>query len=250
MPTGNPACCRAVGLRSSDDLATVTVFVPVATSRGNDGQRGDAPAGWRSSPRIPISHCATQLKGIVQATRAASDDEEGFVREHFGGFGGVLNAIGISGPRDDGRSCNGLRLRSKCGSKKSTSSRQDRRPAHACDEPTVRLSDLTHCFQGVTPSLIATVDGRGVPNITYVSQVYYLDEHHVALSCQFFNKTRRNLDENPRACVEMIDPLTLQAYRMRLKFLRSEKERSALRHDVGADRGHRVGDRDERHLSS
>ena len=86
------------------------------------------------------------------------------------------------------------------------------------------LSDLSRCFQGVTPSLVATVDGRGVPNITYVSQVYYVDEHHVALSCQFFNKTRRNLDENPRACVEMYDPLTLQAYRLRLTFLRSEKE--------------------------
>lgn len=88
----------------------------------------------------------------------------------------------------------------------------------------LKLSDLPQCFQGVTPSLIATVDGRGIPNITYVSQVYYLDERHVALSCQFFNKTRRNLDENPRACVEMLDPLTLQAYRIRLKFLRSEKE--------------------------
>ena len=88
----------------------------------------------------------------------------------------------------------------------------------------LKLSDLSSCFQGVVPSLIATVDGRGVPNITYVSQVYYLDEQHVALSCQFFNKTRRNLDENPRACVEMLDPLTLQAYRIRLKFLRSEKQ--------------------------
>jgi adenylate cyclase len=88
----------------------------------------------------------------------------------------------------------------------------------------LKLSDLSSCFQGVVPSLIATVDGRGVPNITYVSQVYYLDERHVALSCQFFNKTRRNLDENPRACVEMLDPLTLQAYRLRLKFLRSEKQ--------------------------
>ena len=88
----------------------------------------------------------------------------------------------------------------------------------------LKLSDLIECFQGVTPSLIATADARGVPNITYVSQVYYLDERHVALSCQFFNKTRRNLDENPRACVEMLDPLNLQAYRLRLKFLRSEKQ--------------------------
>ncbi len=88
----------------------------------------------------------------------------------------------------------------------------------------LKLSDIPRCFLGVTPSLIATVDGAGVPNITYVSQVYYVDERHVALSCQFFNKTRRNLDVNPRACVEMYDPLTMQAYRLRLTFVRSEKE--------------------------
>jgi GAF domain-containing protein len=62
-----------------------------------------------------------------------------------------------------------------------------------------------------------------VPNVTYVSQVYFVDDRHVALSCQFFNKTRRNLDENPLVAAEVIDPLTLQAYRLRLKFLRSEK---------------------------
>ena len=89
--------------------------------------------------------------------------------------------------------------------------------------PVNRLADLSRCFQGVIPSIIATSDLRGVPNVTYISQVYYVDERHVALSCQFFNKTRRNLDENPYAFVETNDPLTLQAYRLRLKFLRSEK---------------------------
>ena len=73
------------------------------------------------------------------------------------------------------------------------------------------------------PSIIATADSSGMPNVTYLSQVYFVDERHVALSCQFFNKTRRNLDENPAACVEVHDPVTLQAYRLRLKFLRSEK---------------------------
>jgi len=87
----------------------------------------------------------------------------------------------------------------------------------------VRLSDIRRCFQGIVPSIIATADGRGMPNVTYVSQVFFVDERHVALSCQFFNKTRRNLDENPSACAEIIDPVTLQAYRLRLKFLRSEK---------------------------
>ncbi|MGE5243078.1 MAG: GAF domain-containing protein [Betaproteobacteria bacterium] len=87
----------------------------------------------------------------------------------------------------------------------------------------VRLPDLSRCFQGITPSVIATADGRGIPNVTFLSQVHYVDDRHVALSCQFFNKTRRNLDENPAACVEVFDPLTLQTYRLRLRFLRSEK---------------------------
>jgi GAF domain-containing protein len=101
----------------------------------------------------------------------------------------------------------------------------------------LRLSDIGRCFQGVVPSIIATSDSRGWPNVTYLSQVYLVDERHVALSCQFFNKTRRNLDENPSASVEVIDPVTFQAYRLRLKFLRSEKsgplfDRMSLRIDA------------------
>ena len=90
---GNPSCCRAVGLRSDDDLATATVFVPAATS-------ADTMANVAATKRIavvtthPISHCATQLKGIVQRTRPAREDEEAFIVQHFGGFGGVLNTIG------------------------------------------------------------------------------------------------------------------------------------------------------------
>jgi hypothetical protein len=90
---GNPSCCRAVALRSDDGLATVTVFVPVATSK-------ETIANVASTKRLavvtthPISHCATQLKGIVERTRPAREDEKPFIVGHFGGFGGVLNAIG------------------------------------------------------------------------------------------------------------------------------------------------------------
>jgi GAF domain-containing protein/pyridoxamine 5'-phosphate oxidase-like protein len=103
--------------------------------------------------------------------------------------------------------------------------------------PSLGLSDISRCFQGIVPSIIATSDSRGVPNITHLSQVYLVDDGHVALSCQFFNKTRRNLDENPVACVEVLDPLTLQAYRLRLRFLRSERsgplfDKMALRIDA------------------
>ncbi|HYI10544.1 MAG TPA: GAF domain-containing protein [Thermoanaerobaculia bacterium] len=86
----------------------------------------------------------------------------------------------------------------------------------------MKLSEIARCFQGVVPSIAATADAGGMPNITYVSHVYLVDDNHVALSCQFFNKTRRNLDENPNAAVEVWDPLTMQAYRLRLRFLRSE----------------------------
>jgi adenylate cyclase len=87
----------------------------------------------------------------------------------------------------------------------------------------MKLSAIARCFQGVIPSIVASSDANGMPNITYVSQVYLIDDQHVALSCQFFNKTRRNLDENPNTTVEVYDPVTMQAYRLRLRFLRSEK---------------------------
>ena len=92
-PAGNPACCRAVGLRSDDGLATVTVYVPVATST-------ETIANVGTTKRLavvtthPITHCATQLKGIVERTRAAREDEKPFIVDHFGGFGGVLHTIG------------------------------------------------------------------------------------------------------------------------------------------------------------
>ena len=86
----------------------------------------------------------------------------------------------------------------------------------------MKLSSISRCFQGVIPSLVASADANGIPNITYVSQVYLIDDDHVALSQQFFNKTRRNLAENPNASAEVYDPVTFQAYRVRMRFLRSE----------------------------
>ncbi len=86
----------------------------------------------------------------------------------------------------------------------------------------IRLADLDRCFHGIVPGVIATADRDGVPNVSYLSQVYLIDERHVGLSCQFFNKTRQNLDENPHATIELYDPMTFEAYRMRLRFLRSE----------------------------
>jgi adenylate cyclase len=87
---------------------------------------------------------------------------------------------------------------------------------------TPRLSDLMRCFQGIIPSAIATCSADGVPNVTLISQLHFVDASRLAISCQFFNKTKRNLEENPYATVEFWDPVTFQAWRAGLKYVRSE----------------------------
>jgi adenylate cyclase len=84
------------------------------------------------------------------------------------------------------------------------------------------LASLSRCFQGLLPAAIATCAPDGTPNITFLSQVYYVDPTHVALSCQFFNKTRRNVGQNPHASVEVMDPLTLEAYKLRVRYTHTE----------------------------
>ena len=87
----------------------------------------------------------------------------------------------------------------------------------------MKLGDLPKsCFQGVIPTVITTCDASGVPNVTYLSQVFFLDEGHVALSCQFFNKTKQNVLANPYANVELYEPQTFDGYRMDLRFDHAE----------------------------
>lgn len=52
----------------------------------------------------------------------------------------------------------------------------------------------------------------------------YVDEQHVALSFQFFNKTRANILANPYASVLVLDPVTARCFRLHLRFLRTEAE--------------------------
>lgn len=87
---------------------------------------------------------------------------------------------------------------------------------------TLQLEDLWPCLQGMIPAVLSTCALDGTPNITFVSQIYYVDATHIAISHQFFNKTHRNVRENPLACAMMLDPRTLQAYRIQLRFDHSE----------------------------
>lgn len=84
------------------------------------------------------------------------------------------------------------------------------------------LETLTACFQGLIPATLYTCAADGTPNSAYLSHVDYVDPTHVALSFQFFNKSRRNVEENPQALVRVVDPDTQQGWELRLRFTRSE----------------------------
>jgi hypothetical protein len=102
------------------------------------------------------------------------------------------------------------------------------------DRVNVTLESLATCFQGLLPAQLFTCSADGVPNAAYLSHVDYVDPRHVALSFQFFNKSRRNISENPHALVIVPDPDTGQGWCLRLLYERSETsgplfDRMALR---------------------
>ncbi|MES1179456.1 MAG: GAF domain-containing protein [Myxococcales bacterium] len=87
------------------------------------------------------------------------------------------------------------------------------------------LADLPPgCFDGVIPGVLATCSEDGMPNATWLSQVFLLDERHIALSCQFFRKTRANLETHPRAQLLIVAPNQVLQWRLDIRYLRSETE--------------------------
>lgn len=85
-----------------------------------------------------------------------------------------------------------------------------------------KLDDIRDSLEGVVPGVLTTCSADGVPNVCYLSQVEYVDESHVALSFQFFNKSRQNILGNPRAIVAVVDPETAAVHKLSLRFLRTE----------------------------
>lgn len=88
----------------------------------------------------------------------------------------------------------------------------------------INLDSIRPCLEGEAPSPIATCDANGIPNVTLVSQVHYVDREHVALSFQFFNKTRENILANPQVTAIVFHPETASRYRLALLYRRTETE--------------------------
>ncbi len=99
------------------------------------------------------------------------------------------------------------------------------------------LRDIRLCFEGAVPAVIATASADGVPNVTYLSRIRLVDDERIALSNQFFSKTARNLVENPRASLLVLDPVAYNEYRLTVVYERTERRGvifERLREDVDA----------------
>ncbi|WP_207461375.1 GAF domain-containing protein [Azospirillum sp. SYSU D00513] len=84
------------------------------------------------------------------------------------------------------------------------------------------VDSIRNCLEGIVPATIATVAEDGTPNVSLLSQIDYVDCAHIALSYQFFNKTRRNILAHPYATVQVVDPDTVAQYRLSLRYLHTE----------------------------
>ena len=84
------------------------------------------------------------------------------------------------------------------------------------------LADIRHCLDGGRPSVLGTCAADGTPNVSVISDVRYVDDAHVALSFQFFNKTHANIRANPHALLQVADPQRGARYHLDLRYLRTE----------------------------
>ncbi len=96
-------------------------------------------------------------------------------------------------------------------------------PGAAAQAPTLR--EVRRLLEGVIPPAMCTVAADGTPHVSYLSHAEYVDDEHVALTYQFFNRTRNNLLATGRAALMIEDPVTGVGVVLHLRHQRTETER-------------------------
>lgn len=94
--------------------------------------------------------------------------------------------------------------------------------APVSQDQAVTLRSVRRMFEGVIPAVMCSVSAEGMPHLCFLSQVEYVDEGHVALSFQFFNRSRENILATRRCMVSVDDPYTAAGIRMQLRYVRTE----------------------------
>lgn len=79
-----------------------------------------------------------------------------------------------------------------------------------------KLTQEIHtAIEKTAPTCLATASCDGVPNIVYVTYIKAVDDNTLVVADNKFDKTRSNLDANPKMSVVVIDPDTHKAYQMK-----------------------------------
>jgi len=86
------------------------------------------------------------------------------------------------------------------------------------------LFGVRRMMEGVIPPVLCTASPDRMPNVSYLSLCEYVDPLHIALSYQFFNRSRENVLATRRAALTLDDPYTGGGVVLQLEYQRTETE--------------------------
>lgn len=84
--------------------------------------------------------------------------------------------------------------------------------------------EMKPALMGVVPSTLITSSKAGVPNITNISRVWYVDSSHVAIANHMLNKSVKNLKENPLAFIRTMDTATFSTWEIEVEYVGSRTD--------------------------
>jgi hypothetical protein len=86
------------------------------------------------------------------------------------------------------------------------------------------LFGVRRMMEGVIPPTLCTASPDRMPNVSYLSLAEYVDPLHIALSYQFFNRSRENVLATRRAALTLDDGYSGAGVVLQLEYLRTETE--------------------------
>lgn len=84
--------------------------------------------------------------------------------------------------------------------------------------------EMKPALMGVVPSTLITSSKSGIPNITNISRVWYVNSCHVAVANHMLKKSIHNLKENPFAFIRTLDTNTFYTWEIEVEYIGSRTD--------------------------